>query len=224
MANHLLCIPLHLIQSEMSQKEEAKPSELISRESSQGWAAMPSREVASLPSQMGSPLGRYGGRASPFRAKSVSSPSQRIRRTVRPVSGAPALPALPAITSDPRNVHPTDEVPRRLDPQDRVSLSYKSYTKGSSHASEMRTASPRPHLKGRQQRWSRGRSGRSTGPIGSEKQNLNVLIGSSGFMNSVSSAAQATKWPEGTSSPQPALALRNKSQQPGGRRLTVRQC
>lgn len=224
MANHLLCIPLHLIQSELSQKEEAKPSELISRESSQGLAARPSREVASLPSQMGSPLGRYGGRASPFRAKSASSPFQRIRRTVCPVSGAPALPARPAITSGLRNVHPTDEVPRRLGPKDRANLSYKSDTKGSSHASEMGTASPRPHPQGRQQRRSRGKSGRPTDRTNSERQNLNVLIGSSRFMNSVSPAASATKWPERTSSSQPALVLRNKSQQPGGRRLTVRQC
>lgn len=220
----MLCIPLHLIRSEPGQKEEAKPTEILGRECSQGLAAMPSREVASLPSQMGSPMGRYGGRASPFRAKSVSSPHRRIRRAAHSVNGASALPARPAITSGKRNVHPTDEVPRRPDPHDQVSFSYKAHPKGSSHASEMRTSSSRPHPKGQQQRRSRGKSSRLTHWIGSERQNLNVLIGSSAFMGSVSSAVKATKWPEGTSSPQPALMLRNRPQQPGGTRSTVRQC
>jgi len=207
----------------MSQKEEAKPREQSYRESSQGRTAMPGREVASLPSPMGSPLGRYGGRASPFRAKSASSPCSRIRRAARAVSGALTLPALPAITSDPRNVCPTDEVPRRLGPTDRATGSYKSDTKGSRHASEMGTASPRPHPKGQQQRRSRGKPGRANGRACSERQNLNVWVGCAGFMNSVSAAVEATQWPGGTSSRQPAIRLRNKSQQPGGRRSTVRQ-
>ena len=223
MANHLLCIPLHLIQSELSQKEEAKPREQSYRECSQGRTAMPGHEVASLPSLMGPPLGRYGGRASPFRAKSASSPCSRIRRAAQSVSGALTLPALPAITSDPRNVPPTDEVPRRLGPTDQATGSYKSDTKGFRHASEMGTASPRPHPKGQQQRRSRGRPGRHHGWACSERQNLNVWIGCAGFMNSVSVAAQATKWPGGTSSRQPAPRRRNKSQQPRGRRSTVRQ-
>jgi hypothetical protein len=222
MANHLLCIPLHLIQSELSQKEEAKPREQSFRESSQGWAARFSREVASLPSLMGSPLGRYGGRASPFRAKSAASPCPRPRRAVCSVSGALTLPVLPAITSGQRNTHPTDEVPRRLDPQGRVTLSYKSNTKGSGHASGMGTVSPRLHPKGQQQRRSRGRSDGATRRIDSERQNLNVFVGCAGFMDSVSPAVEATKWPGGTSSRQPVQQLRNKSQQPGGRRGTVR--
>jgi hypothetical protein len=107
MANHLLYIPLHLIQSELSQKEEAKPREQSFRESSQGRAAMPGREVASLPSLMGSPLGRYGGRASPFRAKSVASPCPRSRRAVRLVSGVLTLPVRPAIPKPPPHRGPS---------------------------------------------------------------------------------------------------------------------
>ena len=223
MANHLLCIPLHLIQSELGQKEEVEPREQSFRERSQGGAARSRREVASLPSLMGSPLGRYGGRASPFRAKSASSPCPRIRRAVRSVSGALTLPVRPAITSDQWNDYPTDEVPRRFDPKGRATLSYKSDTKGSGHAPEMGMASPQPHPKGQQQRRSRGKSGRVNGRIGSERQNLNGFVGCTGFMNSVSAAVEATKWPGQTSSGQPVLRLRNKSQQSGGRRRTVRQ-
>jgi hypothetical protein len=223
MANHLLYIPLHLIQSELSQKEEAKPEEQSSWESSQGGTAMPRHEVASLPSLMGSPLGRCGGRASPFRAKSASLPCSRIRRAAQSVSGALTPPARPAITSDPRNTHPTDEVPRRLDPPDRVPGSYKSDTKGFRHASVMGTVSSRPHLQGQQQRRSRGRSGRVGGQACSERQNLNVFAGGAGFMDSVSSAVAATQWPGQTSSGQPAATLRNRSQQPGSRRRTVPQ-
>ena len=137
---------------------------------------------------------------------------------MRSVSGALTLPVRPAITSDPRNVRPTDEVPRRLDPQGRATWSYKSNTKGSGHASKMGTASPRPHPKGQQQRRSRGRSTWATKLTVSERQNLNVFVGCAGDMGSVSPAVEAPKWPGGTSSRQPAQAA--KQQVPTPRRQT----
>lgn len=218
MANHLLISPLHLIQSELGQKEEAEPRSR--RERCQGCAAMRSREVASFPIQMGWPLGRFCERASVLRAKFVSLTSSGIQDRAHSVSPALAEKVIPAITSRKRNIHSTDEVPRRPGLRDQVSSGYKPDAKGPSQASEMGTASPRPHPKGCQQRQSR--NDRSN-PTRSQRLNLSVPAGSTPHMGKVSQAVQAPKWPERTSSSQPAPSLRNMPQQRSGRRQAVRQ-
>ena len=63
MANYLLILHLHLIRSAPGQKVEAKPVASCHRERGQGRAAMRGREVACLPSSVGSPLGRSRGLA-----------------------------------------------------------------------------------------------------------------------------------------------------------------
>ena len=65
MATELLILPLHLIQSALSQKVEAKPEVSYLRERSQGRAARRGLEVACLPSKTGSLLGRSRGRETP---------------------------------------------------------------------------------------------------------------------------------------------------------------
>lgn len=215
MASDLLIQHLHLIQSVLSQKEEAKPRGSSPRESSQGWAVMPGHEVACLPGGMGLPLGRSCGRASPFRAKSVlSGHFQTGLVCAHTVSAVPMTPVLQAITFGTGFVRFTDEVPRCPGLRGRVTASYKSHTKGLPHASVTGTGSPRPRLRGCQQRQSRGASVRSSGRTCSERQNLRVPQGPLRFMGSVSPVIAATKWPKGTSSPQPTGLLRNRPQQP----------
>lgn len=223
MANYLLISPLHLIQSDMGQEVEAKPERSTPRERSQGCTAMCSHEVAGLSSQTGLPLGCCCGRVSPFRAKSASPPSKGIQSVVCSVSDAIAAIVRHAIMFDTRNAHPTDEVPRRPGLINPVTLSHKSQTKSSGYASEVRTGSPRPHLKGCQKRQSRGRHSQATGWTCSERQNLNVSFGSVWSTGTVSRVNKATKWPDGTSSHQLACTLRNMPQQPNRIRVTVSQ-
>lgn len=224
MANYLLYSPLHLIQSELGQKMEAKPRRQTSRERSQGLAAMLGREVACLLSQAGLPMGRCCGRVSLSRTKSVSSTLvRRIQLAACSVSSEPQTTSVsPAITSSIRNTRFTDEVPRRPG-SPRATPSYKSHTKGLDHASVLGRGSPPPQLKGWQQRRSSGWPVRATEAAGSERQNLNVSVRLPGFMGIVSSAAQATKWPEGTSSLQPAVRLRNVPQHPQATGPTIPQ-
>jgi hypothetical protein len=193
------------------------------RERSQGRAARRGHEVACLPGEMGSPLGQSQERASPFLAKFDQSASSATGRVVAfAVSHVPLALVLPAITSCAWFVRSTDEVPRRLVPHGRVSLGYKSHTKGRGHASETGTAFPRPRLKGCQQRQSRGASGRSAGPSCSERQNLRVPPGPLRFMRPVSPAPNATNWRYGTSSRQRAGQLINSPQQPEPGQTAVR--
>jgi len=223
MASDVLIQHLHLIQSALGQQVEAKPWGSSPRERSQGRAARRGREVASLPGRMGLPLGRSRERASLFRAKFVLAeqfPSGRA--SANAVSGAPLTPVLQAITFGTGFVRFTDEVPRRPGLLRRVTVSYKSYTKGWRHASATGTGSPRPRLQGCQQRQSRGALDRGSGRACSERQNLRVPQGPLRFMGSVSPAITATKWPEGTSSLQPAGSLRNKPQQPEPEPAAVR--
>jgi len=188
---------------------------LSQRERSQGRAAMCGHEVACLPGAMGPPLGQSHERASPFRAKFVLSAFVATGRVAAyAVSGAPMALVLPATTSRAQHVCFTDEVPRRLVPQGRVSLGYKSHTKGRGHASETGTAFPRPRLKGCQQRQSRGAWVRLAAPACSERQNLRVPPGPLGSMGPVSPATAATNWRDGTSSCQLAGLLSNSPQQP----------
>jgi hypothetical protein len=215
MANHLLFSPLHLIRSEPGQKEEAKPWGKALRERSQGYSAMDAREVASLPSRMGSPVGQVQGRVSPFRTKSVFSALICRRRSLAAacsVSGWPLALVIHAVTSSKRNVHLTDEVPRRPEVSAQVTPGHKSHTKGLDHASEAGTASPRPRPKGCQQRQSKSTGDWTARRLGSERQNLSVSHQAGQDMGQVSPAAQATKWPERTSSSQPATLLRNRPQ------------
>ncbi len=218
MATELLILPLHLIQSALSQKVEAKPRVSYLRERSQGRVARRGHEVACLPGVMGSHLGRSCGRETPSLSKSVLSASfETGRAAVHAVSGALMTPVLPAITSRTRNVGLTDEVPRRpLPPWAEVSLAYKSDTKGPADAPVTGRASSQPRLQGSRQRQSRGAGPRRFGGavVCSERQNLRVPCGPLRFMGPVSPAIAVTKWPGGTSSRQVAGLLRNSPQQP----------
>src|SRR5206468_11322632 len=201
MASDVLIQHLHLIQSVLGQKVEAKPRGSSPRESSQGRAVMPGLEVACLPGRMGLPLGRSRERVSPCRAKFVlSGHFQTGLVCAYAVSAAPMTPVLQAITFCTWFVRFTDEVPRRLGLSGQVTASYKSDTKGLPHASVTRTGSPRPCLRGCQQRQSRGAPLRLAGGACSERQNLRVPRGLFWFMGPVSPAIAATKWPGGTSS------------------------
>jgi hypothetical protein len=215
MASEVLIQHLHLIQSVLGQKVEAKPRGSSPRERSQGRAASPGLEVACLPGRMGLPLGRSRERVSPFRAKFGLSVQYRTGLVfASAVSGVPMTPVLQAITFGTWFVRFTDEVPRRPGLTRRETASYKSHTKGLRHASVAGTGSPRPRLRGCQQRQSRGARVRFAGRACSERQNLRVPHGPLRFMGSVSPAIAATKWPEGTSSLQLAGSLRNRPQQP----------
>jgi hypothetical protein len=196
---------------------------LSHRERSQGRAVMHGLEVASLPGGMGSPLGQSQERASPFLAKfGLSASFATGRAAAYAVSGVLLTRVLPAATSRTWFVRSTDEVPRRLLPHGWVSLGYKSHTKGRGHASEAGTASPRPRPKGCQQRQSRGSRFRSAESACSERQNLRVPPGPLRFMGPVSPTYTATKWREGTSSPQRVGSLSNSPQQPEPAQAAVR--
>jgi len=219
----MLNLLLRLIQSALGQKAGAKPMGLSHRERSQGRAAMHGHEVASLPGEMGPPLGQSHERASPFLAKfGLPASFTAGRDAAHAVSGAPMALVLPATTSCIQYVRFTDEVPRRLVPVGRVNPGYKSHTKGPGHASETGTAFPRPRLKGCQQRQSRGTRLRLAGGACSERQNLRVPRGPLWFMGPVSPGIEATKWPGETSSRQVPGPLRNRPQQPQAGHAAVR--
>ena len=225
MATELLILPLHLIQSALGQKVEAKPRVSYSRERSQDRVARRCLEVARLPGAMGSHLGRSCGRETPSLSKSVLSASFVTgRAAVYAVSGALMTLVLPAITSRTRNVPLTDEVPRRPGLIRQVSLAYKSDTKGPADAPVTGGVSPQPRLQGCRQRQSRGSRPRrfGGGAVCSERQNLRVPHAPVRFMGPVSPAIAATKWLGRTSSCQLAGLLRNSPQQPEPGHAAVR--
>src|SRR5208283_4858189 len=192
LAMDMLYLHLRLIQSALGQKVEAEPVG-NHRGRSQGRPAMGGHEVASFPGQMGPPLGQSHERASPFLAKFVLSASFATGRvTAHAVSGAPMALVLPATTVGTQHVRFTDEVPRRPALGGRVSLGYKSHTKGRADASETGRAFPQPRPKGCQQRQSRGARGRLAASACSERQNLRVPPGPLRFMGPVSPATAAT--------------------------------
>ncbi len=222
MASNMLYLAIHLIQSALGQKVETKPKGNL-RERSQGRPAMDGHEVAGLPSGAGSRLGRNLERASPFRAKFDQSAFLRTGRDVaHAVSDAPMAPVFHAITSRLRNVPPTDEVPRRLGPPGRATVSYKPDAKGTPQAPVTGRVSPQPRLQGCQQRQSRGAWLRQSEAPCSERQNLRVPSGSVRSMGPVSPAIKATQWPDRTSSCQLAGSLSNSPQQPNRIRPAVR--
>jgi hypothetical protein len=192
------------------------------RESSQGRVVTRGREVACLPIQTGSPMGRSRGRASPFLAKSVLSAQVQTGRAAASTvaEGSALTPSVRhAVTSDQRNSHPTDEVPRCPWPQRvKVSPAYKSDTKWLADAPATGTGSPRPRPWGCRQRQSRGP--RRCGDF--ERQNLRVPNGPLRSTDQVSLMPAVTKWPDGTSSRQRVGLLRNRFIQPGWTRLAVR--
>ena len=220
MANELLILPLHLTRSALSQKVEAKPVGRSHRERSQGRAEMRGHEVACLPSRVGSHLGRNRERGTPLLTKFVlSAYFETGQDAVHAVSGAPLIPVLPAITSDRRNSHLTDEVPRCPTAFGSwVSEVYKSDTKRPPDAPATGTGSPRPRPWGCRQRQSRGLRSRG----GPERQNLRVPGGPLWSTGQVSPMPQATKWPGGTSSRQRIGSLRNGLIQPEDARSAVR--
>ena len=210
----MLYVHLRLIQSALDQKVEAEPVGWTHWGRSQGRAAMGGREVASFPGEMGPPLGQSPERASGFLARFALSASFATGRdAAHAVSGAPRARVSPATTSRTQYVRFTDEVPRRPVLR-RVSLGYKSYTKGRGQASETGRVFPQPRPRGCQQRQSRGaRRWLATG-VCSERQNLRVPPGPLRFTGPVSPATAATKWRDRTSSCQLAGPLSNSPQQP----------
>ena len=164
-------------------------------------------EEASLPGLMGSHLSRVGGRASPLWAKSVSSsPRKRVLGAAHAVGSVQTGAMLHANTLDAQFVHATDEVPRRRVVPRPVTASYKQKSKGKPYAPVPGTRSHWPRLQGCQQIQS------SPAPSRDERCNRYQLLCQGFDMEKVSLAAAATKWPDGTSSRQPAVPLRNVSQ------------
>src|SRR5206468_11357151 len=122
-------------------------------------------------------------RASPFLAKSVlSGRFSTGLGTVDAVSGGPMTLVLPAITSRKRFVRPTDEVPRRLG-LCRVSVDYKSYTKGPRDASATGTVSLRPRLQGCQQKQTK-----SSPTEGQDRRKSVMVLGLMGIVSRVDSS------------------------------------
>ena len=218
----MLYLHLRLIQSALGQKVEAEPVG-NHRGRSQRRAAMHGDEVASFPGKAGPPLGQSDAeRASPFRVKfDQSAYFATGRDAAHAVSGQPTALVLPAVTPSTQHVRFTDEVPRRP-VLEQVSPDYKPYAKGRGQASETGTAFPRPRLKGCQQRQSRGLRQRLAASAGSERQNLRVPPGPLRSTGPVSPVDKATKWPEGTSSPQSAGPLSNSPPQPEPGQAAVR--
>jgi hypothetical protein len=203
----VLYLPFHLIQSALGRKVEAKPGWPSPWERRQGRPARACREEARLAGRMGSRLSRVGGRASPHRAKSVALSAQNaFLATAAAVGGAQTGIMLHAITYDIRFVHSTDEVPRRQAAPQPVTASYKKKTKGKPHAPVPGTRSHWPRLQGCQQSQS------SPAPSRDERCNRYQFVRQGFDMAKVSLAAAATKWPDGTSSRQPAVPLRNVAQ------------
>lgn len=212
---NILQLKLRLPRSVSGQEVEAKPAGNCRGRNSQRGPAMDRDDVAGLPSGIGWPMGRGHGRASALLAKSVFSASlERRRGAIKTVTGTPTDPVRHVIMYRIRKVHSTDEVLRRLTSPRWVTADYKPDAKCQLYAPVTGTESPRPRLRGWQQSWSRSVWDRSGGPIGCERQNLRVPTGSVRFMGPVSLAGEAAKWPEGTSSPQPANRLRTSPQQP----------
>ena len=212
----MLYLPIHLIQSALGRKVEVKPVGFAHRERSQCWTAMSGSEVACLAGVMGLPMGLNSGRVSPFRTKSVfpaSTPGSRA--AIYAVSGMLRVKVIHAVTSHTWFVHLTDELPRCSGPGGRESARYKPYAKGSRYAPVSGTGSPRPRLKGTQQR-------QSSPAVRDERLNLRMPSRAVGFMGSVSLEPNATEWPGGTSSCQHSGLLSNNPQQPFGLRAAVR--
>lgn len=198
----MLNILNHLIQSALGWKASAELREVL-EESSQGGAAMPCREEASLRCQTGWLLGRVGGRASVLQAKSVSpAPFWENPLAKHAVNGQQIETVRPAIMSEQWCSNPTDEVPERLGANPSVSGGYKSATKGLGNALVAGTLSQGSRLQGCQQRQSRSLGG-------TERQNRSQLTSQGKPRGKVSPRIQAPKWPAGTSSWQPLGSLRN---------------
>jgi hypothetical protein len=207
MAYPMLYLPLHLIQSALGQKVEAKPRGLSPWERRQGRSVMICREEASLPGRMGSRFSRVGGRASPLRAKSVSLSAQKgVLDAAHAVGCAQTGAMLHAITYDTRFVPSTDEVPQRRAAPRPVTASYKKNSKGEPHALVPGTRSHWPRFQGCQQIQS------SPAPSRDERCNRYQFLRPVFDTGKVSSTAPATKWPARTSSWKPVSMLRNVPQ------------
>ncbi len=211
----VLYLPFHLIHSVLGQKAEVKPGSSSPWERCQRRPAMACGEEASLSGLMGSRLSRVGGRASPLRAKSVSfSPRKRVLGVAHAVGSVQTGAMCHAITLDTPFVHSTDEVPQRRADLRSVTASYKMNSKGKPHALVPGTRSHWPRFQGCQQIHS------SSAPSRNERCNRYQLPCQGLDMEKVSLAAAATKWPDGTSSRQPAVLLRNVSQHAARDRAT----
>jgi hypothetical protein len=152
----------HQIESALSLKAETELWDSPGGCSQDG-TVMPRREEASFRCQAGLLMSRVDGRASLSRAKSVF-PFGGSPIAMHAVSGSQIDSVRHAIMSGEWCSNLTDEVPRRLDPPGRVTVGYKSYTKGQPHALVTGTRSHWPRLQGCQQRQSRP-------PQAAERQN-----------------------------------------------------
>jgi hypothetical protein len=193
----------HLIASAVNQSVETKPWG-NPREGSQAGSAMDLREEARLHGLAGWRLGWSGGREPVASAKSaLPAPMGKFPSVAK--SGYRQLVQTPvhhAIMPGIQCVHTTGEVPRRLFPPGRVTVSYKQAVKGSPEATAAGTRSHWPCPQGCQQ-------SQSSPTTGDERRNRSWSIKSVIVFGIVSPAAAATKWPARTSSWQPADLLRN---------------
>jgi hypothetical protein len=211
----VLYLSFHLIQSALGQKAEAKPGSPSPWERCQRRPAMACGEEASSSGLAGSRLSRVGGRASPLWAKSVSSsPRKRVLGVAHAGGSVQTGAMLHVITLDTQFVPSTDEVPRRRAVLRPVTASYKMNSKGKPHAPVPGTRSHWPRFQGCQQSQS------SSAPSRNERCNRYQLPCQGLDTEKVSLAAAATKWPDGTSSRQPAVLLRNVSQHEARDRAT----
>lgn len=195
-----------LIQSALGGYRDAKLRGSLG-ECRQCGSAMSRNEEARVPGRMGLRLGRVGGRASPHWAKTVDSASLgKPPALAYAVSVGRSDPVKHAITLGAWLGHITDEVPRRLPPWAGVTAGYKQLVKGQRDAPVAGTVSYRPRLQGCQQRHS------SPDPPAGWDERLNRTQSvSAPVTRIVSVAAQATKWPAGTSSRQPAFNAKKHS-------------
>ena len=142
----------HLIASADNQSVEREPWESPG-ERSQGGPAMDHREEAPLHGLAGRRLGWSGGREPVASAKSaLPAPMRKFPAVAnRGYRQWVQTPVHHAVMPGIQCVHTTGEVPRRLFPPGRVTVSYKQAVKGSPDATAAGTMSHRPCPRGCQQ-------------------------------------------------------------------------
>ena len=175
-----------------------------SGERSQHRAAMPGDEEAGLRGETGCPLGLERGEPPPYwrnRSTGISCRSSYGTYTVSP-KGRSTCDRMSCLSNG--SLSSPMKVPLRPGLQNPVTLRYKLDMKGGDDAGVSSGGSVSSRLQGWQQ--SRSRTGLTPQ---SERQNRNRSEASIRSTGSVSPSAQATKWPDRTSSCQPGVRLSN---------------
>lgn len=171
---------------------------------SQGGSERVCREEASLHGLAGWRLG-WTEDERPSLARSPSSRPNgedlRLSQQLRLSTVSPKGPVQHAVTPGIQCVHTTGEVPRRLFPSGKVTVSYKQAVKGSPEALAAGRKSHQPCPWGCQQNQS---SPATRDERGYRSRSVKPLV-----VGKVSPTAAAPKWPAGTSSRQPVVSLRN---------------